>query len=227
MKPIDSKRYLSLAAIGLLWLATNVSAEERGSQPASRSGTEAQSESSIQARRWNLGLIYGATTFYGSEAHRTLGVTFRIRLTNRLSFAPELRYMDLPVSSFEGSRARIVDKHSDIMVAGHIIYDFRDETKARFVPYVMGSVARIETRNETTYTPIAVPGAVPIFPTPSPSQSTTNKTAASWLWIGGGVGLRIVLARGFFVSPEVSFGRGVASASDLSASAAVKVGYGF
>jgi hypothetical protein len=131
--------------------------------------------------------------------------------------------MSLP--SFESAVNRTVWKHSDLMVAGHVVYDFRDEAETRFVPYVMGGAGWVQTRNETTSQPIVVESPIPVFPPPPPPQSSTRKTVTNWLWLGSAFGLRIVLPQGVFVSPEVRLGGSLER--DLSASAVIKIGYGF
>jgi hypothetical protein len=224
MKAIDRTRYVGFVATVLILLAASVSAEERESDPASGRNEQGQLESGRRVkepRRWNASFVYGTTTFRGSEAHRTLGATFRIRLANRLSVESEFLYLSLP--PHEDSAWGLVRRtvHSDLTVAGHVVYDFRDEATSRVVPYVMGGVGWIQTRNESTFTPSVIESSAPVFPEPLPPQS--SKT--DWLWFGGAFGLRVVLPRGFFVSPEVRLGGGVHG--DATASAVIKMGYGF
>ena len=111
------------------------------------------------------------------------------------------------------------------MVAGHLVYDFRDEATKRVIPYVMGGVGWIQTRDESTYTPMVVESSVPVFPPPSPPQPTTYKDVTNWFWFGGSFGVRVVLPRGFFVSPEICLGG--SKYGDLTGSAVIKIGYGF
>jgi hypothetical protein len=169
--------------------------------------------------------LYGATTFYGSDPHQTFGASFRIRLSDRLSVEPELRYMTLPDESYEWRRGRTEYKHSDIMVAALVVYDFRAEAEARVIPYVTGGVGWVQTRDETIVTTLPMVSAIPVVPPPSKDAvSETTRTARDWLWLGGGFGVRILIHGGFFISPEVRVG---GSNADLSASAIIKVGYGF
>lgn len=132
--------------------------------------------------------------------------------------------MSLPSSEWTSSRGYVNHTHSDILVAGHVVYDFRDEATKRVVPYVMGGVGWLQVRDERAFTPIVVESSVPVFPTPAPPQPSTTKETDDYLWLGGTFGLRIIIPRGFFVSPEVRLGyvgRG------LTASAVIKMGYGF
>jgi hypothetical protein len=210
MKGIAQRKYVGFAVIGLLMLAARVSAEETRQTGA--------------ARRWNPSFIYGSTRFVDSDPHQTLGVTFRIRLTNRLSFEPEFRYMSLPSYEWSSRRGSGKRTHSDIMVAGHIVYDFRDGATERVIPYVMGGIGWLQVRNTRTYTPIIVEGAVPVFPTPAPPQTSTNTDTFDALWYGGTFGVRIMIHRGFFISPELRFG---GAEGTVTGSAIIKMGYGF
>jgi opacity protein-like surface antigen len=204
MRAFDKTRCATLQTIGILLLATSVSAQE--------------------SNRWNPSFVYGATSFVDSEPHRTLGATFRIKLTNRLSVEPEFRYMSLPSYEWSSSRGSGKRTHSDILVAGHLVYDFRDGATKRVIPYVMGGVGWLQVRNEYRFTPTVVEGAVPVFPTPSPPQPTTNKDTFDAWWFGGTFGVRIMISSGFFVSPEVRLGN---AESNWTASAVIKMGYGF
>jgi hypothetical protein len=228
MKVIDGRSCLTCLTVVLLCVASTVTAEERDSERANRRHKEAQLESWLQTRkprRWNVGFVYGSTTFVGSEAHRTVGATFRIRLTNRLSVESELSYLSLPDRSYEWARGRTVSKHSDIVVGGHLIYDFRDEREARVIPYVAGGARWIQTRDESTTTWISVESPIPVFPTPSSPQSRSYKDAINWMCLRGAFGIRILLPEGFFVSPEVNLGG--SWYGDLTAGAVIKLGYGF
>jgi hypothetical protein len=138
---------------------------------------------------------------------------------------PELRTMSLPDESYEWRRGRTEHKHSDIMVAAHVVYDLRDEAEARVIPYVTCGGGWVQTRDETTVTTLPMVSAIPIVPAPSPDASSeTTRTASDWPWLGGAFGVRILLHGGFFISPEVRVG---GSNADLSASAIIKAGFGF
>jgi hypothetical protein len=133
--------------------------------------------------------------------------------------------MSLPSETYEWRSGRTEYKHSDIITTVHIVYDFRDEAAARFVPYVAGGVGWAQTRDETIITKLPPQSAIPIVPAPSPDATTeTMRTADDWLWVGGALGLRIVVHGRFYVSPEVRLG---GSGADVSASAVVKAGFGF
>ena len=94
---IDVRRYVKCLAIGSLLFAATASAQEREQEPLFPPQDEARAQpSSFRAReprRWNVSFLYGATTFYDSDAHRTFGASFRIRLSDRLSVEPEFRYI--------------------------------------------------------------------------------------------------------------------------------------
>jgi hypothetical protein len=204
---VDFKRCVMYVMVGSLFLAATVSAKER------------------EPRNWNATFIYGSTVFYGSDPHRTLGASYRMRLSNRLSVEPEFRHMSLPDRSYESSRGRSEYKHSDIMAAVHLVYDFRDEAKARVIPYVSVGAGWVQMRDERTRTKFPMESSIPIFPAPSSAATTeTIKTADNWLWIGSAFGVRVLLPGGFFISPEVRVGGGK---PDLSASAVIKAGIGF
>lgn len=205
-------------AMSLLVLVTVVSAE------APASGAETESRRLKEPRRWSPSFLLGSTKFNDSESHRTFGATFRVRLTERISFEPELRYMSLP--GHESASGTRTWRHSDLTVAGHVVYDFRDEKDGRIVPYVMGGAGWIQTRNESTWAPMPVESSVPIFPPPPPAPTLArSRTVTNWLWLGSAFGVRFLLPHGFFVSPEVRVGGG--TEGDLSASAVVKIGYRF
>jgi hypothetical protein len=229
MVSVDFRRYVKHLTVGSLFFAATVSAEGREAKSLHPPRDETRRVQSVfrerEPRRWNATFLYGATTFYGSDRHQTFGASFRIRLSDRLSVEPEFRYMSLPDESYEWRRGRTEYKHSDIMVAAHIVYDFRDEAGARVVPYVTGGAGWVQTRNETIVTTVPMVSAIPIVPAPSPdAASETTRTASDWLWLGGAFGVRIVVHGGFFISPEVRVG---GSNADLSASAVIKAGIGF
>ncbi len=212
MKAIDRRKSIGFVAIVLILLATTVSAEE----------TESEHQVGV-AKRWNPSFVYGTTSFIDSDPHRTLGATFRIRLTNRLSVEPEFHTMSLPSREWSSRSGYVNHTHSDSIVAGHLVYDFRDEATKRVIPYVMGGVGWLQVRDEYAFTPIVVESSVPVFPAPSPPQPSTSKDAGNAFWCGSTFGVRIMIRRGFFVSPEVRFGY----AKGLTGSAVIKVGYGF
>jgi hypothetical protein len=209
------RKIISCLISSWLALATLGFTQEQGSQ------REKEARRTEDFRRWNASVLFGSTKFRDSEGHQTLGGTLRVQLTDRISVEPEFRYLNLP--RFESSSGEYTWKHSDLAVAGHIVYDLAD--RGRFVPYVTGGAGWIQTRNESSFVPIPVENAVPVFPRAPPLQSTTSTDVTNWLWLGGGFGVRVVLPRGFFVSPEVRLGGGLEG--DLSASAVVKMGYAF
>jgi hypothetical protein len=221
MKVIEMREIAGFATLGLLGLAAAASAEERPAPPPRATAQFESTNWSEEPRRWNASFIFGSTSFYEGESHRTLGATFRVRLTNRLSVEPEVRYLSVP--TYESSHG--VWKHSDLLIAGHVVYDLREDTRARIVPYVAGGAGWIRVRSESTRYPIQVESRIPVFPTPSPARSTTTKTITNRLWVGGAFGVRVNLPHGFFVSPELRVGGH--RDGELMASAVIKMGYGF
>lgn len=73
--------------------------------------------------------------------------------------------------------------------------------------------------------PIVVESSIPVFPPQPPQQATTYRDVTNWLWFGGSTGVRVMLPRGFIVSPEIHLGG--SKYGDLTASAVIKMGYGF
>jgi hypothetical protein len=221
MKLIEMLKIVGFVTLGWVGGTSPALAEERTASPLSDEAQFDPMTRPQEFRRWNASFIYGSTAFYEAESHRTLGVTFRVRLTNRLSVEPEIRYLSVP--SYESTYGKW--SHSDLLVAGHLVYDFRDEAKVRFVPYVTGGAGWIQVRDTSTRYPIQVESRIPVFPTPSPQQSTTMKTVYNRLWLGCAFGIRVDLTYGFFVSPELR----VSGHRDgaLMASAVIKMGYGF
>jgi hypothetical protein len=229
MVRVDFRRCVMPLVVGSVFLAATVSAEERESKPQSLPHDEVCRIQAVyrarEPRRWNAAFIYGSTVFYGSDAHQTLGVSFRIRLSDRLSVEPEFRYMSLPNESYEWRSGRAEYEHSDIMASAHVVYDLREEAATRFVPYVSGGVGWVQTRDQSTITKMPPQSTILIVPAPSTEvTSETRRTAGGWLWVGGAFGLRFIIHGGFYVSPEVRFG---GSNADLSASAVIKLGFGF
>jgi hypothetical protein len=214
-------KIISLTTIGWLGLAAAASSEERPAPPPSATEQFESTNWREEPRRWNASFMFGSTAFYKGEPHRTLGATFRIRLANRVSVEPEVRYLSLP--TYESSRG--VWKHSDLLVAGHVVYDLREDTIACFVPYVTGGAGWIQVRRSSTRYQIQVENRIPVFPEPSPQQPMTTKTVTNHLWLGGAFGVRVNLPHGFFVSPELR----VSGHRDGSwmASAVIKLGYSF
>jgi len=211
MSRLGKRHVVWIAMVGVLALSGDVLAQERGGED--------------EPRLWNPTFVYGAAAFGESDSHRTLGVSVRIRLGDRLNVEPEFRYMSLASRRFESSQYRRERKHSDFLLAGHIVYDFRDEAETRFVPYASFGAGWGRTRNLSSSTELVVDDAVPVFPTPTAPLSSSYRTSEDWFWVGVGVGIRILLPHGFFVSPEVRLGE--TTRRELVRSAAVKVGYGF
>lgn len=226
MKSLGQGRYTACLGIAWLGLAATVSAAAGASSSADATEqVQVDSGSTAKPRRWSTSFVFGSTKFNDSDAHQTLGASLRIRLTSRLSVEPTFAYMTLPDSSFEWTGGRTAATHSDLMVAGRLVYDFRDESRSRVIPYAAGGAGWIQTRNESTTTRMAVEGAIPVFPAPSPSMTRSTRDAADWLWFGGAFGLRILLPKGFFVSPEL--GLGGSTARDVTGSAVINMGYRF
>ncbi len=89
----------------------------------------------------------------------------------------------------------------------------------------MGGAGWFRTRNETPRHPIRVESQIPVFPTPSLQQSMTTKTVTNQLWLGCTFGVRVNLAHGSFVSPELRVGGN--RDGELMASAVIKNGVRF
>ena len=186
----------------LVWLsiAGASSAEERAARE------------SREARRFNTSFAVGSTRFNDSDPHQTLGVSFRFRLTERLSVEPEFTYMRVPRRTYTWDGGRSETKHSDLRAVAFLVYDFRAERIARVIPYVSGGAGWLQVRDEIR---MSRRGSVP----------STSKSASDTLWAGAAFGVRILLGRGVFLSPELGFG--ATKFLELTPSAALRVGYGF